>query len=229
MAAQQFNVKRNGEGPVQQTIPEDLEALVAEHKRVVPLMPVLHANISKLAGKEAIKACGKRLQMFSTQNGRSGIQFAHELEMDIFQDYLIYMHRPRGISLVRQVFNRKRYPPASDEQQLLAGMVQARFSVFWVKELFPPGGFLALDIISGNDFFILDLTLPQLDAKGILTGFRIFPFQNVWMHTGAGLTLGRIPDPAGMQAEDRVLTEQEELELNEEIFFRWRTLLAEMG
>jgi hypothetical protein len=49
------------------------------------------------------------------------------------------------------------------------------------------------------------------------------------MHTGAGLTLGRIPDLAGMQAEDRVLTEQEERELNEQIFFRWRPLLAEMG
>ena len=213
---------------MQSIIPEDLEALVAEHKRLVPLMPVLHAHISKLAGKEAIKACGKRLQMLSAQNGKSGIQFAHELEMDIFQDYLIYMYRPRGISLVRQVFNRKRYPPTSDEQQLLAGMVQARFSLFWVRELIPPGGFVALDIISGNDFFILDLTLPQLDGKGMLTGFRIFPFHNAWMHTGAGLTLGRIPDPAGMQAEDLVLTEQEERELNEQIFFRWRPLVAEM-
>lgn len=214
---------------MQQIIPEDLEGLVAEHKRVVPLMPVLHAHISKLAGKEAIRACGKRLQLLSTQNGKSGIQFAHEQEMDIFQDYLIYMYRPRGVSLVRQVFNRKRYPPASDEQQLLAGMVQARFSVFWVRELIPPGGFLALDIISGNDFFILDLTLPQLDAQGMLSGFRIFPFQNAWMHTGAGLTLGRIPDSAGMQTEDRVLTEQEERELNEQIFFRWRPLLGEKG
>lgn len=151
-----------------QTLPEDLEALVTEYQRVLPLMPVLHATISKLAGKDAVKACGKRLQMISSRGNRRGLQFAHELEMDVFQDYLLYMYRPRGISLVRQMFNRQRYPMGSDEQRLLAGMIQARFSLFWVRELIPAGGFLALDIISGKDFFILDLALPQVEATGLL-------------------------------------------------------------
>ncbi|MBM9537064.1 hypothetical protein JWG43_08280 [Desulfobulbus alkaliphilus] len=217
----------NGADSGQQTLPEDLEALVAEYKRVMPLMPVLHGAISKLAGKDAIKACGKRLRMISSQGGRPGIQFGHELEMEVFQDYLLYMYRPRGISLVRQMFNRKRFPAESDEQRLLAGMVQARFSLFWIRELIPAGGFLALDIISGKDFFILDMALPQVEATGLLAGLRILPFGHAWMHTGVSLTLGSIADPCGMQTEDRVLTEKEERAFNEEIFFRWRSLLRE--
>lgn len=219
---------QNGAGSGQQTFPEDLEALVAEYKRVVPLMPVLHAAISKLAGKEAIKACGKRLQMISSQGNRRGIQFAHELEVEVFQDYLLYMYRPRGISLVRQVFNRQRYPVGSDEQRLLAGMIQARFSVFYIKELIPAGGFLALDIITGKDFFILDLALPQVEATGLLIGLRIFPFGSAWMHTGVSLTLGPIPDTSGLQTEKRMFTDQEELAFYEHIFFRWRSLLQGM-
>ena len=215
-------------GSGQQTLPEDLEALVAEYKRVVPLMPVLHATISKLAGKEAVKACGKRLQMISSQDGRRGIQFAHELEVEVFQDYLLYMYRPRGISLVRQVYNRQRYPAGSDEQRLLAGMIQARFSLFYIRELIPAGGFLALDIITGKDFFILDLALPQVEATGLLFGLRIFPFRHAWMHSGVSLTLGPIPDPSGLQTENRMLTDKEELGFYEQIFFRWRSLLQEM-
>lgn len=211
-----------------QTLPEDLEALVTEYQRVLPLMPVLHATISKLAGKDAVKACGKRLQMISSRGNRRGLQFAHELEMDVFQDYLLYMYRPRGISLVRQMFNRQRYPMGSDEQRLLAGMIQARFSLFWVRELIPAGGFLALDIISGKDFFILDLALPQVEATGLLAGLRIFPFHQAWMHTGVSLSLGSIPDPAGMKTENRVFNDKEEIAFNEQIFFRWRSLLGKM-
>lgn len=209
-------------------LPENIEALAAEYKRLWPLMPGLHSNIAKLAGKDAIKACAKRLRMLSRQGGRIGIVFDHELEAEIFQDYLIYMHRPHGFSLVRQMLNRKRYPLGSDEQMLLEGMVQARFSLFWIKKTYPAGGFVALDVIRGEDFFILDQSLPQQDAVGILSAFRIFPFRNAWLHTGANMAFGTIGDPAGLQPLGRRLNEKEERELNEENFFRWRELLKEM-
>lgn len=209
-------------------LPENIEALAAECKRLWPLMPGLHSNIAKLAGKDAIKACAKRLRMLSRQGGRIGIAFDHELEAEIFQDYLIYMHRPQGISLVRQMLNRKRYAQGSDEQMLLEGMVQARFSLFWIKKTYPASGFVALDVIRGEEFFVLNQSLAQQDVTGALAAFRIFPFRTAWLHTGASMVFGTIDDPAGLHPLGRILNDKEERELNEENISRWRELLRGM-
>lgn len=208
-------------------IPENIEELVAEYKRIWPLMPRLHAEIAKLADKNAIKTCAKRLGLYSTQGGRPGLFFAHDYEAELFQDYLIYAYKPRGFSLVRQMYNRKRYADGSDEQQLLARMVQARYSTFWVEELDPAGGMIALDVITGKKFFILDQSLPHQDVKGLLAAFRIFPFHGAWMHSGANTSFGIIHDPGALQPAHRTLDEKEELLLNEGNFHRWRNLMRD--
>lgn len=209
-------------------LPENIEELVAEYKRLWPIMPRLHAEASKLADKNAIKTCGKRLHLLgNTQGGKRTLVFEHEYETELFQDYVNYMYQPRGISLVRQLRNRKRYPEDSDEQQLLERMVKARFSLFWIRELHPAGGFVALDVITGEEFFILDQSLPQQDVVGLLSAFRIFPFRGVWMHTGANMSFGCIEDPEGLHPLNRHLDDKEEDILNRENFFRWRDLIRD--
>jgi hypothetical protein len=208
-------------------LPENIDELVAEYQQCWPLVPMLHGRMAKMAGKEAIKACAKRLGMLARQGNRFGLHLEHDLEAEVFQDYLIYMHRPRGFSLVRQLHNRKLFPEGSREQELLAGMVQARFSVFWIRSVHPGAGCGVLDIISGDQVFLLDQSLPQHDSVGLLAAFRIFPFGNVWAHTGANMVLGKIEDAAGLQPMGRKLTEREERELNEENVRRWRALLVE--
>ncbi|NLX18952.1 MAG: hypothetical protein GXY53_06675 [Desulfobulbus sp.] len=210
-------------------LPENLDEVVAGYKECWPLIPMLHGRLAKMADKAAIRTCAKRLGMLTRQNGRLGVRFDHELEAEVFQDYLIHMYRPRGFSLVRQLYNRKVYPEKSLEQELLAGMVQARFSVFWIGALYPDKGCSALDIISGEQLFILDQTLPQQDAYGLLAAFRVFPFRGVWAHTGANMVLGKIEDITGLQPLGRVLDDRHERELNEENVRRWRMLLAEQG
>lgn len=207
-------------------LPEDIDEVVAGYKDCWPLIPMLHGRLAQMADKAAIRTCAKRLDMLSRQNGRLGVRFDHELEAEVFQDYLIYMYRPRGFSLVRQLYNRKVYPEKSLEQELLAGMVQARFSVFWIGMLHPEKGCSALDIISGEQLFILDQTLTQQEATGLLAAFRVFPFRGVWAHTGANMVLGKVEDTAGLQPMGRILNDQQERELNEENVRRWRTLLA---
>lgn len=203
-------------------IPHTIEELVTEYKRIWPLMPRLHAEASKLADKNAIKTCGKRLHLLgNTQEGKRTLVFEHEEETDFFQDYVSYMYQPRGMSLVRQLRNRKRYPEDSDEQQLLERMVKARFSLFWVRELHPVGGVVALDVITGGEFF-LDQTLPQQEVVGVLIALRMFPFGNVWMHTGAGLPLGHIDEASGFQPLNRQMSIKEEEQLNRDTFLRWR-------
>jgi hypothetical protein len=206
-------------------IPEDIEVMATEYKRLVPLMPALHMTIGKLAGTDAIGACAKRLQMMARQDGKKVINFTHELELDVFQDYLIYMHRPRGISFVQQMRNRKRYPQGSDEQRLLEGMVQARFSVFWIKEVVEEAGFIALDIMGGEECMILDQSIPPQDAVGLVSGFRIFPWANVWMHSGVNLPLGTIENADGLQPVGKLLNEKEEQALNEDTIARWRAII----
>ena len=209
------------------TFPEDVQIQVAEYKRLWPLMPAIHAEILKLAGTADIKACGKKLRMLDKKGAKAGLHFEHPLEMDMFQDYLFYMYRPHGFSLVRKMMNRKRYRPDSDEQQLLAAMVKARFSVFWIRETHQEGGVIALDVTTGDVFFILNQSLPRQDSTGALVGMRIFPFLGAWMHTGASIPVGEIDDPAAFRPLNTTLNEAQERALNEQAMFRWRDVIKE--
>lgn len=203
-------------------IPENIEELVAEYKRIWPLMPRLHAEISKLADKNAIKACAKRLKPAGDTHL---LNFEQQGEREMIQDYLNYMYQPRGFSLVRQLRNRKRYAAESDEQQLLERMIKARFSLFWIKELHPAGGFIALDMITGEELFILDQSVHQLEVTGEVTALRIFPFQGVWMHTGAGISLGNINDDKSLQPINSDINIKEEEALNRKVIIVWREMI----
>ena len=208
-------------------IAENVQTQVAEYKRLWPLMPVLHAEIFKLASPADVKVCGKKLRMLDKKGAKVGLHFEHPLEMDMFQDYLFYMYRPHGFSLVRKMMNRKRYPPDSDEQQLLAAMVKARFSVFWIREMHQEGGLIALDVTTGDGFFIFDQSQVGLDLTGALVGMRIFPFLGAWMHTGACIPVGEIDDPAAFRPLNTTLNEVQERALNEQTMFRWRDVIKE--
>ncbi len=206
-------------------LPENLENIVAEYKRLWPTLLNIHTKIGTFVSQESVKACAKRLGMIGKHNGKKTLAFLNEKEADLFQDYLLYMHRPRGISFIRQMFNRKLYPQGSDEQQLLEAMAQARFSVFLIKELIPSAGFIALDIVRGEEFFILNQSIDEnREPVGLLLGLRIFPFQNLWMHTGADLVIGKVDNLAPLQPMEKVLNEKEERDLNELNIFKWREM-----
>ncbi|GAB4564728.1 MAG: hypothetical protein Tsb0017_24820 [Geothermobacteraceae bacterium] len=208
-------------------IPADMETLVEEYQQVRPLLVELHRAIGKLPQKAAIMACGKRLRMVARQNGKKTLVFEDEQDVEIFQDYLIYMYRPRGVSYVQQMLNRNRYPQQSAETELLKGMAKARFSVFWLKERLPSVGFVALDLLRREEVFVLDLSLPQQDVAGLVLGLRTFPWRGVLMHTGASLPLGKVPlvgkSPPLIEQPRNV---QEEQRFNEEAIFHWRQMRA---
>jgi len=210
------------------TIPADLDVTVEEYKRLRPIMTKLHSELSRLIKKDDLFAGAKRLRMLSKQNGKKVILFEHEFEMDVFQDYQIYMHRPHDISTVQQMLNHNRHPEGGDERRLLEGMGKARFSVFNVKQIIKGAGFIGVDIQTGDEFFIMDMTLPHQDVVGLLIGFRIFPFNGYWMHTGANLTLGRAPDMAGFKPLGKIEDVKGERNLNETMIFRWRSLVSEI-
>jgi hypothetical protein len=209
-------------------IPTDLDATVEQYKRLRPILKQLHTEISRLVRKDDIFACAKRLRMLGKQNGKKVIHFEHEFEMDIFTDYQIYMHRPNGINAAQQMQNRNRYPAGSDERRLLDGMVEARFSVFMVKEIVRDAGFIGFDLYTGEEFFIMDLTLPKQDVAGLMIGFRIFPFGGYWMHTGANLTLGKMRDTQSIKPLGALTSVKEEQNLNDEVIFEWRQMVSEM-
>ena len=209
------------------TIPTDLDVTIEEYKRLRPIMTKLHTEISRLVRNDDLFACAKRLRMLGKQDGKKVIHFEHDFEMDIFTDYQIYMHRPNGINTAQQMLNRNRYPTGSDERRLLAGMVKARFSVFVVKEIVKDAGFIGFDLYSGEEFFIMDLTLPKQDVVGLMIGFRIFPFDGYWMHTGANLTLGKVRDAQTIKPLGN-LSVKEEQSLNDEVIFEWRSMVSDM-
>ncbi|NJD37443.1 MAG: hypothetical protein FIA89_03850 [Geobacter sp.] len=210
-------------------LPVDLDAVTEEYLRLRPIMIRLHTEISRLLRKEDRLACAKRLQMLSKENGRKIISFAHEFEVDIFQDYQIYMYRPRGINAVQQMLNRKSYPAGSDERRLLEGMVQARFSVFLVKQIIERSGFIGYDLYTGDEFFILDKTLPTQDVVGLMIGFRLFPFGSYWMHSGANLTLGYARrNMDAIKPLGSLRSVREEQQLNDEVIFKWRDVVSEL-
>ena len=207
-------------------VPADLDAKVEEYRRIRPLLTILHGALYRLISKSDQFACAKRLKMLVKQGGKKIFVFEHEVEMEIFQDYLIYMHRPHGINAVQQMLNGKRYSEGSDELRLLKAMATARFSVFQIKEIVGTAGIIAPEMLTGDAFFIMDLTLPrQQNVVGIMMGLRIFPFDGYWSHTGATLALGKGGDfkPTG-----GLTTVAEERELNEGIIFDWRSCIREL-
>jgi hypothetical protein len=72
------------------------------------------------------------------------------------------------------------------------------------------------------------LYLPRQDVIGVMIGFRIFPFDGYWMHTGANLALGRGSDPFAFKPTGKLTSVAEERELNEGIIFFWRDLIREL-
>lgn len=210
--------------------PDNPTAALAEYGRLLPVMIRLHGIAARLAGtdKNAVRACARRLNMLGRRDGRQVLVVEHELEAEIFQDYLLYMYRPRGFSFIRQLCNRRRYPPDSDEQRLLTAMAGARFSLFFIRELYPEEGFTALDIVRGEELFLFDRSIAEQEARGVLTGLRVFPMLGAWMHTGVNIDLGRLPDESGLAPLGREFDEQEEREMNEHAIRAWRQrVLAE--
>lgn len=207
---------------------DNLAAKVEEYARLRPITMRLQHLAGQLAGKEAVRTCARRLQMLSRRDGRQVLAFEHELEADVFQDYLLHMYRPRGFSFVRQLCNRRRYPPDSDEQLLLAAMAEARFSLFVIQELNPEGGFTALDIIRGEELFVFDQAISQQGVRGALMGLRVFSFLGGWMHTGVSIDLGLMPEDSDVLPLKREFNEKEEREMNEYAIRTWRErVLAE--
>ena len=105
-------------------------------------------------------------------------------------------------------------------------MATARFSVFQIKEIVGTAGIIAVEMLTGDEFFIMDLTLPrQQDVVGIMMGLRIFPFDGYWSHTGAPLAFGKGGD---FEPTGGLTTVAEERELNEGIIFDWRSCLRKL-
>ena len=73
----------------------------------------------------------------------------------------------------------------------------------------------------------MDLTLPKQDVVGLMIGFRIFPFDGYWMHTGANLTLGKVRDAQTIKPLGN-LSVKEEQSLNDEVIFEWRSMVSDM-
>ncbi len=107
-------------------------------------------------------------------------------------------------------------------------MAGARFSLFFIRELYPEEGFTALDIVRGEELFLFDRSIAEQEARGVLTGLRVFPMLGAWMHTGVNIDLGRLPDESGLAPLGREFDEQEEREMNEHAIRAWRQrVLAE--
>lgn len=207
-------------------LPNDPEAAHEEYQRLRPVLTRLHSDILRLLRKEDSLACAKRLGMLKKQEGKKVVRFGHPLEIPVFNDYQMYMYRSQGVNAVQIRYNSNRYPKGSDEQQLLAAMTRARFSVFAVSSVLPDIGITCLDVYSGESFFVMDRSLAQQQYTGLMTGLRIFPFRDCWMHTGINIALG-----SGAKIEEIIplgalQTVKEEQELNESVIIKWREMLV---
>jgi hypothetical protein len=211
-------------------IPNNLDATLEEHKRLRPLLAYLHAEILQtLLQKEDALICAKRLGMIHTQQGVNTVRIGHPLEAALLSDYQIYMHRPQGINAVQRQLLRNRYPKESDEYRMLEAMTQARFSVFVIKSVVPDTGFTCIDLYSGQELFIMDPTLAQQDSVGLMTGLRIFPFDDFRMYTGVNIPMGMAANIEEIKPLGALQTVKEEQELNDSVIIKWREMIVGMA
>jgi len=215
--------------PKSPLIPDDLPAISDEYPRIWQRIRDLHKEMHELVRDQDLLACARQLGMLQRDQGKNVMILEAEDEVDILWDYLYYTYRRRGLSYIQQFKRQNRYPPDSVEQRLLTAMSQARFSLFMVVKPVGPSGFIGREIYTGDDYFILDLSIPRQKAKKVLAGLRIFPWRGVWMHTGAAMFLGKVQWPKRIPFDPPDGMPRSEKEVYREVMDRWRTLMRAWG
>ena len=170
------------------------EARVERYKECRAAGRALNMALIKQLPKAAVPECGKKLGIFKAGT----LILNNDDEIAVLYDYCLYHYRRDGKNAVERYRENSPPPPESAEAALLEAMLKAYYSVFEVVAVHPRQGARLKDLVGGETLDLLDISLSETAAPGLVLVGRILPLPDFNMSSG---TL--IPLPAGVY-EDKI-------------------------
>jgi hypothetical protein len=166
----------------------DDEALIDRYKAFRAAGRELNMVLAKQLPKVAVPECGKKLGIV-----KAGTLILHnDDEIAVLYDYCLYHYRRDGKNAVERYLDNTPPSPDSLEAALLKAMVGSYYSVFEIVAILPRRGASLRDLVSGETFDLLDISVSETGSPGIMLAARILSLGDFNMSSG---TLIPLPAP----------------------------------
>ena len=164
------------------------EALTDRYKAVRKASLALNMALAKELPKAAVPECGKKLGLFKAGT----LILNNDDEIAVLYDYCLHYYRRAGKNTIERHIEQAPPAPGSEEAALLRAMLESRYSLFRVEDLLPHRGVMLRDLLTGEAVELMDITLSETGAPGVVLAGRVWPLADFQMSSG---TLIPVPEP----------------------------------
>ena len=175
-------------GPLANSSGREGIELLSECRRLRGVAASVHNSLLEKVPQEVILDNGRKLGVVSGPQESPSIDGDEAFELPAVLDFTFYTYRRAGKSLVDEYLNARAPNPGSAEDLVLRAMQRARFSLFQVGRISPPGGCLELeDLLHGDRIFLMDPQLSRfaMNHRPLNIAGRMIPLPQFWQSTGA--------------------------------------------
>ena len=147
----------------------------------------LNVELAKSLPPPALPEAGKKLGLYKAGT----LILNQDDEISIAYDYCVHHYRRAGRNAIDRMLEQTQ-PENGDERSYLEVMASADFSVFRLDEILPHQGARLTDLINGETFDLMDMSLCSTAQPGLIITGRILAFDDFRMSSG---TLVPVPEP----------------------------------
>ncbi len=166
--------------------PFPLSVEVERYKKLRSAATELSRRIVKTIPRKALYEIGEALGIL-----REGVMvFDTEDVTSVLMDCCLYDWLEEGKNLVEKYAESHVPAPGSDEYALLRAYQKARYRIVLPKAYLPGAGVHVVDVLSGEQFFLMDIHLSGNSFAGPLAlATRTIPLEGYWITGGAPLVM----------------------------------------
>ena len=145
----------------------------------------LNSRIVKTVPREAIQQVAEALGRLH----QGVLVFDSVDESNVLMDCCLFDWIRAGKNLIEKYLENHPPAPGSTEHELLEAYLQAKYRVAVPQSRVPGAGAYFLDLLSGEELFIMDIGLSQIPTQ-LAYATRTIPLGRFWMTGGAVLPTG---------------------------------------
>jgi len=149
----------------------------------------LNMTLIKQLPKVAVPECGKKVGLYKAGT----LILNNDDEIAVLYDYCLHHYLRAGKTTIERYIETT--PPAAESREsvLLDAMLNSHYSVFRVLEIHPHQGASLLDLVQGNTFDLMDISVSETGEPGLVLSGRVLKIDDFYMSSG---TLIPLPEPA---------------------------------
>lgn len=167
----------------------DLQPSLDRYRELRKAGRELNMAIVKQLPKVAAPECGKKLGLVKAGT----LILNNDDEISILYDYCLHHYRRGGKNAIERFVESTPPQQGSDAELVLQAMLDSRFSAFEIRAILPHLGAVLRNLITGEEFKVMDLSLCDTGRAGMVVVGRMLPMGDFQMSSG---TL--IPLPVGI-------------------------------